>query len=1193
MFTNMIRMIAVIVLFGLAGQSALAQETDGKDKMMLALQEQGSEISTIDNLLLDRVIELNIVNETVEVALASIAEELDLKLMYTKELLPKEMRVNIVNKRMTLYDALWQVLNGTGLQFAISSNRQLVVVKQENSNEKAVSEIVQETISGRIFDSESEEALPTVNIVVKNTNNGTTTNLDGEFELTVESLQDTLVVSFVGYQTREVPINGRTTDIDIALQQQALVGDEIIVTGYSTQRRADITGSVSTVSIDNISQQSTVSAINRLDGKVSGVTVESGGTPGGRNTVRIRGISSFQNNDPLYVVDGVPVQDSFMNFLNPNDIAEMQVLKDASAASIYGARASNGVVIIETKKGQSGRPQIALDIKLGRATPAHQLDNIVITDPLQYAEVVKRDVGSEFPTHLYGDPENPSIPGYLWPTDQVNQTNDLQAQFGITEDDYSWYDNIITPASTGTNWFDELYDPALSQEYNLGISGGGDNNQYHISFNFLDQEGTTAWNRFKRGTIRVNTQFEFGGLTIGENLGVSLDEHYGGAYFDNLGEGGVAGRANLVRPIIPVYDVSGVHFAGTGRTQRLSDGVNPLKIAWGDKDDIYNNNRIFGNVFARYDFNETVLLNSSLGFNLGETSSRSFSPSSPEGNNPTFSDNFSEGMDQFIDWTFTNTLNYLETISEQHNIDLLAGTEFRQSTARFLNGTIGDLLTTDINARFIQDSLGDPDQIRASSGGSTNTLVSFFGKVNYNFDNRYYLDFTLRRDGSSRFGSNNRWGTFPAASIGWRVSNESFLNDSETLSNLMIRFGWGVTGNEDIPSGRLFDLYGGGTGDTFYDIYGTDNSLVKGFRQTSLGNPNMRWEENETINLGLDAEFFEGSFYFAVDIYERSTNDLLFDPSTAATAGSAAPPIVNVGKMENRGIDLEVGYSSQLSTDLSYNISLTGGHYSNEIVKIDGQAEQFFGPVSARFGTPVINKLGHSIGSFYGYIEDGIFQNQSEVDAHADQEGAAPGRLRFRDVNGDGAITIADRTVMGDPHPDFTGGLNFSVNYKNWDLNTSLTASIGNEIFDIQKEYYVFRLFEQNVRKDLLDKSAIVENGQVVNPGAEYPQIDASDTFSQQYSSFYVEDGSYLRMRNITIGYTLPTDGMFSIFQSVRFYAQTENLFTITGYSGLDPVLPPISNSGPAGDIRDQARGLDRGSIPSRRTITIGANINF
>ena len=512
--------------------------------------------------------------------------------------------------------------------------------------------------------------------------------------------------------------------------------------------------------------------------------------------------------------------------------------------------------------------------------------------------------------------------------------------------------------------------------------------------------------------------------------------------------------------------------------------------------------------------------------------------------------------------------------------------------SRGIFGGINDLLNTAESSRYIQDALADPGTKNVNSYGFKASLLSVFGKVAYNFDQRYFFDVTVRRDGSSRLGSTNQWGTFPAFSLGWRVSNESFLQDSELISNLMLRAGYGITGNQLIPAGSTVNQYGGSVGDTFYNVSGDGTSVAAGFRQTVRGNPDLKWEENESINVGLDLEMFDGRFNVALDVYQRDTNDLLFSPALPATAGLANPPVVNIGQMRNTGFDFTLGTRGTFGNGVNWTMSFNGSHYQNEIRKIDGTAEFFFSPSTGRIGFTPINQLGESIGSFYGLQTDGFFMNEQEVNAHATQDGAAPGRIRFVDTNGDGNISAADRTVIGSPHPDFTGGLDFGLQYKNWDLNTSLYASIGNDIFDIQKEFYIFRTFSTNVREDLLTESAIVENGQVTN-NPKYPRIDLNDTFSGgQPSDFYVEDASYLRLRNLQIGYTLP-GGLLPGLRNARIYVQGENLFTITGYDGLDPSLPAQNRNSGGSDIRDRSFGIDTGTYPSNRTISLGINASF
>ena len=1052
----------------------------------------------------------------------------------------------------------------------------------------------QQTVTGTVTDATNGETLPSVNVVLKGTTRGTATGTDGEFSINVPSLQDTLVFSFVGFISREVPINGRTT-IDVALEPQAIVGEELVVTGYTAQRRQDITSAVSSVDMESAQRQISASVLQRLDGRVAGVTVETSGSPGARNTVRIRGVSSFQNNDPLYIIDGTPVQGSYLNFINPNDIADMQVLKDAAAASIYGSRANNGVVIIETKKGGEAAeqgPQVSVNARAGIATPVRGYDDFLITDALTYHEVVKRsfeNAGQPVPTNIYGDPNNPSIPNYIWPNDGVNQTNDLQAQFGITEDDYSFPDRLIMPASAGTNWWDAVFGTAVVQDYNIAVSGGGQDYSYNVSFNYLDQEGTAEYNRYQRGSVRVNTQFTTGVLTLGENISLSADENIGGIPGNPGGfaEGGILGKNILMQPVVPVRDVGG-NFA-SGKAVTLGNQSNALKQAFIGKDSPQTNTRLFGNVFGRLDLMEDkILVTSRLGFNLSEDANRGFSPIFPEDSEPSFVRSINESNSYTNEWTWSNTVNYIDTFAEDHNVNVLVGQEANKVVNRGLGGSMSGLLNTDVSARYLQDALGDPDTKNVSSGGFKASLLSFFGKIDYNFAQRYFLSFTIRRDGSSRLGSTNQWGTFPAFSVGWRVTNESFLSDNELFTNIMLRAGWGITGNQQIPAGSTVSQFGGGTEGTFYNISGDGSSIVQGFRQTVIGNPDLKWEENESINVGVDVEILDGRFNFALDVYERNTENLLFSPNLPATAGQASPPVVNVGKMQNTGFDLQLGTRGSFTDDLLWSVNFNGTHYKNEIVRIDGDSDFFFGPISTRFGNQVINQLGSPIGSFYGLQTDGIFQDQAEVDNHAAQDGKAIGRFRFRDLNGDGVVNADDRTIIGDPHPDFTGGLDLGLQYKGWDFNATLFASIGNDIFDVQREYYVWRNFSTTVREDRLTDSWTPNNRD-----AKYPQLDVTDTFSFALSDDYVQDGSYLRLRNLQIGYTLPV-GLVPGARNIRVFIQGENLFTITGYDGLDPTLPAanISNSRGA-DIRDQYRGVDRGSYPSNRTISLGINATF
>ena len=583
---------------------------------------------------------------------------------------------------------------------------------------------------------------------------------------------------------------------------------------------------------------------------------------------------------------------------------------------------------------------------------------------------------------------------------------------------------------------------------------------------------------------------------------------------------------------------------------------------------------------------EGLNFRTNLGFQFDSNRDRRFRFPTPENSEPNNTNDFVENAFDGTTWTWTNTLNYTNTLADVHNLTVIAGYEAIKNNNNFVQAQISNFVTTDINAWYVQNALADPGTLSAFSNGGFSSLQSIFGKVDYNYNNKYYLSATVRRDGSSRFGSNNRYGVFPAFSAAWRVSEDI---SADWIDDLKVRAGYGITGNQDIPSGRVFDQFGGGTGSSFYDITGSNSSLVSGFVKTSNGNPDLKWEENVSINVGFDASLANGKFEIVFDWYRRTVDDLLFDPTQPGTAGNSAPPIVNIGKMENNGVDLTLGYRTNFGPDVKFTADLNVGHYKNKIVKIDGVQDFFFGPVGGRGGTTVINQLNNPIGSFYGLVADGIFQSQAEVDAHATQDGAAPGRIRFVDTNGDGTVTAADRDIIGSYHPDFTTGLNLGLQWNNFDFNTFIFGSFGNDIFDITDEFTVFRLFSTNVRADRLTDSW--ESG---NTDARYPQLDQNDNFSSAFSSFYVDDASYVRVKNIQLGYTFPASSLTGVgLSSFRIYIQGQNMFTFTGYDNLDPALPAISTNGSAGNRSDQAQGIDRGTYPTNKIISIGINASF
>jgi TonB-linked SusC/RagA family outer membrane protein len=1042
------------------------------------------------------------------------------------------------------------------------------------------------TITGTVS-SEELGPLPGVNIVIQGTVQGAVTNSDGNYSIEVPGPDAVLIFSYIGYSTVAIPV-GNLTVIDAVLIPDATELDEIVVTGYTAVRKGDIIGAVAIVDVDEMNQITSANVLQKLDGRASGLTVMSNGQPGSRSTVRIRGISSFSDNDPLYIIDGVPFETSQLNYLNPNDIESVQVLKDPSTASVYGARANNGVIVITTKKGQKGKAQLNVDVSLGLSNPVNGYDDILIQDALTYHEVIKRsyeNAGLDAPENIYGDPNNPSIPNYIWPNDGVNQT------MSVDESLYSWPDYLIMGSSTGTDWWDEVFDPSLIQDYNIGMSGGTDNSTYNVSVQYFNQDGTMKYNSLERYSIRANTEFKFGRFSVGENFAYSRLKTVGGlgtyGFGGSMGEGSVVHNIMLAQPVVPVKDING-YWAG-GKAVTLGNFRNPVRQTYTNKDNYTTYNIAVGNIYAALDIIEGLQLRTSFGFSLRNSLFKGFNYPTPEESEPSMVYSLDEDYDTRLEWTWTNTLNYVKTFGNNHNINALLGYESIDYTRNWLDAGMAGFISTEPTAWYIQDALGDPSTKTVFSYGELSSMTSIFAKLDYNYAGKYSVSGTVRRDGSSKFGPENRYGVFPAFSAGWRLSEEGFMSNLNWLSDLRLRGGWGITGNQAIPGGRTADQFGGDTGETFYDITGSQNSLATGYRRTAIGNPDLKWEENVSANIGFDLSMVERRINVVFDVYKRTVDGLLYAPGVPATGGQADPPIVNIGTMENAGFDFSVGYRSALTGDFRWEIEFIGGHYKNKIIKIDG-VQDFFtmedGDVTGRGGAShVINKVGHPIGSFYALEQDGIFQSQAEVDAHPTQDGAAVGRFRWVDTNRDGMVNASDKTIIGSPHPDFTGGLNFSASWKNFDISAFLFTSIGNDIFNMTKEFSVFRLFSSNVREDLLTDSWTPNNTDGI-----YPLLDQNDTYSLAYSSFYVEDGSYLRLRNLQIGYNVPKGGWF---QNIRIYLQAQNLFTISGYSGLDPAMPGITTDGTTGDETDQGLGTDWGAYPANQIFSIGINANF
>lgn len=1046
------------------------------------------------------------------------------------------------------------------------------------------------SIKGVVNDNlEPPGPIPGANVRIKGTNKATTTDENGAFSISVKE-GDVLVFTSVGYQAKELVISNQTS-LHVTLNQDMNTLEEVVLTGYSTQAKKDITGAVAVVDVKELTKVQAPNVAQQLQGRAAGVTVTSNSTPGGEATVRVRGFSTINNNDPLYIIDGVPTKGG-LNSINPNNIESMQVLKDASSTSIYGSRASNGVIIITTKKGATGDSRITFDSRVGVQTGHVNLG--LIKDPLQFGELLwtqRRNAGiltNGNPSHQqYGNGPNPVVPDYIL----------AGSSYGLFEGDprvdpslYSYdadnFYQIVRANKEGTDWHQEILRPAIVQEYNLGATGGSEKGRYALSLNYLNQEGVLKHTSFDRYSLRTNTEFNVKKIfRLGENLEVSYTQNKG--YYYNNGtasttnnqDGNPIGNAYRIPSIIPVYDIMG-NFAAT-RAAGLGPATNPVAQLYRTKDNQAKTLRAFGNVFAEVDIIEGLTGRTSVGFDYSNTNRVNYvlmdrEEAEIEANNSMTKANIND-----INLTWTNTLNYKKIFKEIHSINVLAGTEAIKGFGEDFSA---------IRTTYFSE---DPDFMDLNSGtaGINNSggryewaLFSIFGRVNYSLKDKYLLEATIRRDGSSRFGSNNRYGTFPAFSGGWRISEESFMSNWKWLDNLLIRAGWGQTGNQEIGNYNGFNTYRSTLNESSYALDGSNNAVKPGFDTGAFGNPDAKWETTTQTNIGLDMTILKGMLGFNLDVYNRTTSDMLYQLALPATQGAATVPFVNVGEMNNKGIDFAVNFQHG-KNDFTYGVSANISAYKNEVVKLNNNESAILLGPNIRSYVWTRSTIGQPLYSFYGHVIDGIYQNEQEVaDGPAYPGYAAVGKYKYKDLDGDNVITDNDRTFIGNPHPDFTYGLNVNLGYKNFDLSAFFQGVQGNDILNMVKRWTDFNNQAGNRSLRMLNDSWTPEN-----PDAVLPILDANDSRSQQPSSYFIENGSYFRLKNLTIGYTLPSNLLQRLgLQSARIYLQGQNLFTITDYSGIDPEITSVGSTPESTTL-----GVDQGNYPLAKTYQLGINVGF
>ncbi|GAB2525703.1 SusC/RagA family TonB-linked outer membrane protein [Spirosoma aerophilum] len=1047
-------------------------------------------------------------------------------------------------------------------------------------------------IRGKVIDA-TGASVPGATVVLKGSSSlGTTTDTEGAFTLNLPDGSTTLIVSSIGYITQELTIGNRN-QLVVTLQSDVKALSEVVVTGYSSQSRRDITGSVATVDAKELNKVTAPNVAQQLQGRVAGVTVTSNNSPGGEATVRIRGFGTINNNDPLYVIDGVPTKGG-LNSINPNNIESMQVLKDASAASIYGSRAANGVIIITTKKGKIGAPQFTFNSRVG--VQVGKVDLGLIKNPQEFGNLLwiqRRNAGiltNGNPSHpQYGNGPTAVVPDYIL----------AGSSYGLFEGDpktnpslYTYnranFYQIVKANKEGTDWEKEILHPAVIQEYNIGANGGTETGRYAIALNYFKQDGVLKHTSFDRYSLRANTEFLFKKkFRLGENLEVSYTENKG--YYNNNGtastannqDGNPIGNGYRIPSIIPVYDIMG-NFAAT-RAAGLGPATNPVAQLWRARNNKTNTFRAFGNAYAEVDILKDLVARSSIGIDFTTATRASYTLLDLEEAEIEASNALTNANAYDINWTWTNTLNYTKSIANLHRVSVLAGTEAIKGTGQDFSATRTTFFSEDPLYMYLNSGTAG---INNSGAGYEWALFSLFAKVNYALKDRYLLEATIRRDGSSRFGQNNRYGTFPAFSAGWRISEERFMKTLPWINDLKVRAGWGQTGNQEIGNYNGFSTYRSSLSQSSYAIDGSNNSVQAGFDTEAFGNSDAKWETTTQTNLGLDATFLKGKLTLNLDLYKRTTADMLYQVSLPATQGVATIPFVNVGEMSNKGIDLGINYNNKtLNNELTYGIGINFSTYKNNVVRLNSSSTAVLLGPAIRSYTWTRSVAGRPLYSFYGLKIDGIYQNQGEVDAGPAYPGyAAVGKYRYHDTDGDGTITDNDRMFLGNPHPDFTYGINLNLGYKNFDLSAFVQGVQGNQLLNMVKRWVDFNNQAGNRSLRMLYDSWTPQN-----PDAVLPILDANDSRSQQPSSYFIEDGSYLRLKNLTLGYTLPTAIASKIkVDNARIFLQAQNLFTITSYSGIDPEVTSVG-SAPGSTVL----GVDQGNYPNAKMYQIGINFGF
>ena len=990
-------------------------------------------------------------------------------------------------------------------------------------------------IHGTVLD-DLGEGLPGATVKEKgNESNGTLTNMDGQFTLKV-SKGATLVFSFMGFETQEVIAKDGMT---VTMGENVADLNELVVTGYQVQRKADLTGAVSVVSVDELAKQNENNPIKAMQGRVPGMNISADGNPSGAATVRIRGIGTLNNNDPLYIIDGVPTK-AGMHELNGNDIESIQVLKDAASASIYGSRAANGVVIITTKRGKEGKVKIDFDASVAVQTYANRME---VLNAKQFGQVMWQG--------YVNDGLDPNMNGLGYHYDWTYNQQGVPVLNGITMSKY--LDAAGTTPAADTDWFDQTTRTGVVQKYDVSLSNGSEKGSSFFSLGYYKNLGIIKDSDFSRFSARMNSDYKL--LKINDRDIITVGEHFTVNRTSEVqAPGGFLENVLQFNPSLPVYTTDG-SFAGP--VGGYPDRENPLARLSRNADNRYTYWRMFGDAFININPFKNFNIKSTFGLDYAQKQQRIFTYPITEGTVANSTNAVEPKQEHWTKWMWNAVASYSFEAGKNH-VDALAGVELNREDDSWFSGKAYDFAVLTPSYMWPDAAVGEAEAYGGAGGFS---LVSFFAKANYNFDNRYLASVTVRHDGSSRFGKNNRYGTFPSFSAGWRISQEKFMENVGWLDDLKLRASWGRTGNQEIDNIARYTLYvsnygeagfGGQSYGTSYDIAGTNGGqqLASGFKRNQLGNDNLKWETTTQTNIGFDFGLLRNALYGSFEWYYKKTTDILVYMPGIGVMGEGASQWINAGEMENKGIELNVGYRGKVA-DFSYDLAGNIGTYRNKITKLPETlaANGTFG------GNGVESVVGHPMGAQVGYVYDGIFKSQDEIDDHATQNGAGLGRIRWKDLNEDGIINEKDQEWIYSPVPDFTWGLNVYLQYKDWDFTMFWQGVQGVDVIsDLKRETDLWSgLNISNLNKG----QRLLDAWNPANNGSNIPAISVMDNNNEKrVSSYFVENGSFAKLRTVQLGYNLPSKALERIhMQRLRLYLSAQNLFTIKSksFTGVDP----------------------------------------